>query len=66
TAWHPPSSSTVGHVAHVTAYLDGGTISLVVAAVAGAVAGIGVYAQSLLQRIKRFVRRISFRPDCAD
>ena len=53
-------------MAHVTAYLDGGTISLVVAAVAGAVAGIGVYAQSLLQRIKRLVRRIGSRPDCAD
>jgi hypothetical protein len=52
-------------VAHVTAYLDGGTISLVVAAVAGAVAGIGVYAQSLLQRIKRLVRRIRFRRDRA-
>ena len=53
-------------MAHVTAYLDGGTISLVVAAVAGAVAGIGVYTQSILQRIKRLVQRISFRPDRVD
>ena len=51
---------------YVTAYLDGGTISLIVAAVAGAVAGIGVYTQSILQRIKRFVRRKGFRPDSAD
>ena len=51
---------------YVTAYLDGGTISLIVAAVAGAVAGIGVYTQSILQRIKRLVQRLSSRPDRVD
>lgn len=51
---------------YVTAYLDGGTISLVVAAVAGAVAGIGTYAQSILLRIKRLVRRISSHLDRVD
>lgn len=51
---------------YVIAYLDGGTISLVVAAVAGAVAGIGAYAQSILLRIKRLARRISSRPDRVD
>ncbi|SVB22521.1 uncharacterized protein METZ01_LOCUS175375, partial [marine metagenome] len=37
----------------VSAYLDGGSISLIVAAIASAVAGIGVYSRSILRRISR-------------
>jgi len=44
-------------VASALAYLDGGTLSLVVAAIAGAAAGVGVYARSVWHWIvKRFQR----------
>ncbi len=50
-------------MAQLTAYLDGGTLSLFVAAVAGAVAGVGVYARSVWHRIVRQVRRIRTSKD---
>lgn len=62
----PSGSSTVAHVPHLAAYLDGGTISLVVAAIAGAVAGVGVYAQSVLQRIRKFIQKLGSRSDNTD
>lgn len=56
-------ASTMSLMAPLVAYLDGGTISLFVAAVAGAVAGAGVYARSAWHRLVRKVRRIRTRKD---
>jgi hypothetical protein len=41
------------------AYLDGGSITLVVAAVGGGVAGLRVVGRALWHRIGRWVRRLS-------
>jgi hypothetical protein len=53
----------ITYVAPVTAYLDGGTISLIVAAIAGAVAGVGTYAQAILRTVKKWIRRDRDHPD---
>jgi hypothetical protein len=45
------------------AYLDGGSISLVVAAIGGGVAGLRVVGRALWHRLGRWVRR---RSDMAD
>ena len=39
------------------AYLDGGSISLVIAAIGGGVAGLGVFARAVWHRIGRWIRR---------
>lgn len=41
----------------VIAYLDGGSISLLVAAIASGIAGIGVYSRATWRRIRRRIRR---------
>lgn len=50
-------------MAPVTAYLDGGTISLIVAAIAGGVAGVGTYAHAILRTVKKWIRRDRAHPD---
>ena len=41
----------------VFAYLDGGSISLVIAAIGGGVAGLGVFTRAVWHRIGRWMRR---------
>lgn len=50
-------------MAHVTAYLDGGTISLIVAAIAGGVAGVGTYARAILRTVKKWIRKDRAHPE---
>ena len=50
-------------MAPVTAYLDGGTISLIVAAIAGGVAGVGTYAHAILRTVKKWLQGDRAHPD---
>ncbi len=49
----------LGVVLHSLAYLDGGSISLVVAAIGGGVGGLRVVGRALWHRIGRWARKKS-------
>ena len=42
---------------HVIGYLDGGSISMLVAAIGGGMAGLGVFTRAVWHRIGRWIRR---------
>jgi hypothetical protein len=44
---------------HVIGYLDGGSISMLVAAIGGGMAGLGVFIRAVWHRIGRRMRRNS-------
>ena len=45
-----------GPMISVIAYLDGGSISLIIAAIASGIAGIGVYSRATWRHIRRRIR----------